>query len=212
MEPKRVVALFIGLMVVSSIVIGVAVTQLTKVRGGGSTTSSIVVEIRNFAFSPQDITIALNTTVTWRNNDSVAHTVTSLSGAPVAFDSGTLNPGQSFTHRFAEAGAYPYYCMIHTFMRGNVTVTGVAKTSAVSIHNFAFNPADVTISVGTTVTWTNNDSMAHTVTSLSGAPVAFDSGTVNPGGKFSFTFTAIGTYPYYCKIHPFMLGNVTVTV
>ncbi len=211
MEPKRVVAVFVVLMVISTVIVGIAVTQLTKVRGGGSTSSAVVIEIRNFSFNPQNITIGLNTTVTWRNNDSVPHTVTSLTGAPVAFDSGTLNPGQSFTYTFAVPGTYPYYCMIHPFMRGNVTAGGAVKTASVSIHNFAFQPGDIAVSLGTTVTWTNDDTVAHTVTSLSGAPVAFNSGTVNPGGSFSHTFTTPGSYPYYCQIHPFMMGNVTVT-
>lgn len=208
MEPRRVVAVFIGLMFVSSVVIGIAVTQLTKVRGAGSGPSSVAVEIRNFAFNPQNITVATDTNVTWRNNDSMAHTVISLEGAPAAFDSGPINPGQTFTFRLTVPGTYPYYCMIHPFMRGNVTVTGGAS---VSIQGFAFKPADLTVKVGTEVTWTNNDPMAHTATSLPGAPAAFDSGVVAPGGTFSFTFTVVGTYPYYCKIHPFMLGNVTVT-
>jgi len=212
MEPKRVVTVFIALMVVSSIAIGIAVTQLTKVKGGGSSASSVVVEIRNFAFTPENITVALNTTVVWRNNDSVAHTVTTLSGMPVSFDSGTLSPGQSFTYTFNLSGTYRYYCMIHPFMLGNVTVVGGPVKTAVSIQNYAFAPADITISAGTTVTWTNNDSVAHTVTSASGAPVAFNSGIMNPGGTYSYTFTVAGTYAYYCQIHPFMLGNVTVTM
>lgn len=210
MEPKRVVAVFVGLMVVSSIVIGFTVTELTKVRGSVPVASSVSVEIRNYSFAPQNITIPQNTTVTWRNNDSVPHTVTSLNGAPVAFNSGVLNPGQSFTMKFNVTGVYPYYCSIHPFMKGNVTVGTTAKSASVSIHNYAFNPANLTVSVGTTVTWTNDDGFAHTVTSLSSAPVSFNSGTLNSGATYSFTFTTAGVYPYYCQIHPFMLGNVTV--
>lgn len=198
-------------MVVSSIVIGVAVTQLTKVKGGGTATSSVSVEIRNFAFNPENITVPLNTTVTWWNNDSVPHTVTSLSGAQASFDSGTRNPGSTFSFKFTVEGVYPYYCMIHTFMRGNVTVVGANETAAVDIRNLEFLPSNLTVALGTTVTWTNDDSMTHTVTSSTGAPISFDSSNLSPGGTYSYTFTQAGVYPYYCRIHPFMQGNVTVT-
>jgi plastocyanin len=80
--------------------------------------------------------------------------------------------------------------------------------SAVAIKNFAFSPASLTVSVGTTVTWTNQDSDAHTVTGKAGTP---DSPTLNTGDTFKYTFTKAGTYSYLCTIHPFMLGTVVVT-
>ncbi len=88
------------------------------------------------------------------------------------------------------------------------------SAAAVSIVTSSYRPATITVPVGTTVTWTNNDSIQHTVTS--GVPNSpsglFDSGTLNTGQTFSFTFTSPGTYSYYCRIHgAAMTGTVTVT-
>ena len=89
-------------------------------------------------------------------------------------------------------------------------------THAVSVVDDSFSPGNLTVSVGDTVTWTNNGGNAHTVTSNAGAPAAFQSGTLNPGQTFSFTFTAAGTYGYRCEYHSNaagtsgMVGTVTV--
>jgi plastocyanin len=80
--------------------------------------------------------------------------------------------------------------------------------AAVTIENFAFSPASVTVSVGTTVTWTNKDSATHTVTSLQGN--VLNSGNIATGGTFSFTFNQTGTFDYHCAIHPSMTGKVIV--
>jgi len=197
-------------MIVSAVLIGVGVTQLMKARGGGTTSSSISVEILNFKYIPENITVPLGSTVTWWNNDSMAHTVSTLQGAAAVFDSGVRNPGTTFSFKFTVQGVYPYYCMIHPFMRGNVTVVS-NSTVSVEIRNLAFSPSNITVKIGTSVTWYNNDTVAHTVTAFSTAPQSFNSGIVNPGGTYSFTFTQTGAYAYYCQIHPFMLGNVTVT-
>lgn len=82
-----------------------------------------------------------------------------------------------------------------------------ASGTAVEIKGFAFNPATVSVSVGTTVTWTNNDSTAHTVTADDGS---FQSGTLDPGKSFSFTFTKAGSFSYHCEFHPNMTATVTV--
>jgi len=78
---------------------------------------------------------------------------------------------------------------------------------AVDIKGFAFGPASLTVSVGDTVTWTNNDAVAHTVTATGGA---FDSGTVSPGDTFTFTFTTAGSFEYVCSFHPNMTGTIVV--
>lgn len=80
--------------------------------------------------------------------------------------------------------------------------------AAVSIVDFAFQPGSVEVPVGGSVTWTNNGSATHTVTSDSGA---FDSGQLAPGASFSQTFDTAGTFTYHCSIHPQMTGTVIVT-
>ncbi len=75
------------------------------------------------------------------------------------------------------------------------------------ISGFAFIPETITISVGTAVTWTNNDSPTHTVTTRD---TLFDSGTLSGGATFSYTFAQSGTFEYYCKIHPYMTGKIIV--
>lgn len=80
-----------------------------------------------------------------------------------------------------------------------------AATNQIMIKNFTFSPQTVTIKSGTTVTWTNQDSVAHTVISDS-----FASNNLNPGDTFQFTFNTPGTYNYHCSIHPSMTGTVIV--
>lgn len=90
------------------------------------------------------------------------------------------------------------------------TVTKTPETDAgseVAIVNFTFAPDSLTVKVGTTVTWTNQDSMRHTVTSDDGF---FDSGLFGQGETFSYTFAEAGTYPYYCIPHPYMKGTIIV--
>lgn len=71
----------------------------------------------------------------------------------------------------------------------------------------AFAESNLTVSVGTKVKWTNNDSVPHTVTSDSGA---FASDNLAKGQSFEFTFDKEGTYSYHCSIHPSMKGTITV--
>ncbi len=86
--------------------------------------------------------------------------------------------------------------------------TAPAATGHVSIKNFAFSPATVTVPAGTTVIWTNEDSDAHTVTDKGGM---LHSPTLDTGATYQYTFTTPGQYSYLCSIHPFMLGTVVVT-
>ena len=88
--------------------------------------------------------------------------------------------------------------------------TQPTATNTVEIKGFAFNPGAITVTKGTTITWTNEDSAPHTVTTIN-APVAFDSGRMSKGDTFSQTFDTAGTYEYYCSIHPNMKGKVIVT-
>jgi len=88
-------------------------------------------------------------------------------------------------------------------------ITASAETIDVAIEGFAFTPNDLTISVGTTVRWTNNDAAPHT--STSDDMTTWDSGTLTTGQDWSFTFTEAGAFPYHCEIHPSMTANITVT-
>jgi plastocyanin len=81
------------------------------------------------------------------------------------------------------------------------------EAAEVSIKNFQFVPAALTIPAGTTVTWTNRDDDAHTVKS---ADRLFSSTGLDPGQAFSYTFTTPGTYKYYCAIHTHMTATVIV--
>ena len=79
--------------------------------------------------------------------------------------------------------------------------------NSISIVNFTFSPQTLTVSAGTTVTWTNNDSTTHRPISDTGV---FDGGNLAPNATFSFTFNTAGTFPYHCSIHPSMTGTVIV--
>ena len=103
-------------------------------------------------YVPRQITIHTNDTITWKNNDTEAHTVTSGIGAGIEdlmnnkrgtpngiFDSGTFKPGQSWTHIFTNPGSYSYFCTIHPWMEGVVSVQG---GQAQNIPNY---PVDVLV-------------------------------------------------------------------
>ncbi|MGD0725002.1 MAG: plastocyanin/azurin family copper-binding protein [Spirochaetia bacterium] len=78
-----------------------------------------------------------------------------------------------------------------------------------SISGFAFHPATITASSGATLTWTNYDTTAHTVTETAVTP-AFDSGSIAPGATYSLVLKVPGTYAYHCSIHASMTGTIVV--
>jgi len=92
--------------------------------------------------------------------------------------------------------------------------TSTTGITAITIQNFAFNPASVSVSVGTTVTWTNQDAVQHQIindaTATFGQGQKFESNSLGQGQSYSFTFNEAGTYPYHCNIHPSMKGTVIV--
>jgi plastocyanin len=87
------------------------------------------------------------------------------------------------------------------------TTATTSNGNSVALASFAFSPTSLTVKVGTKVTWTNNDSVTHTVTADQGA---FDSGDLAPGKSFSFTFSKAGTYSYHCNIHRSMTATIVV--
>lgn len=87
------------------------------------------------------------------------------------------------------------------------TPTPTPTANEVLMQNSVFSPTTITVTVNTTVKWTNKDSYAHTVTSSTGL---FDSGTIAAGGTYSRQFTTVGTFPYKCIFHSNMTGSVIV--
>src|ERR1700681_1565036 len=81
-----------------------------------------------------------------------------------------------------------------------------AEDASVTIDNFTFAPAELTVKVGTTVTWTNHDEIRPTIVSAG----KFRSKTLDTDNSFSFTFTAAGDYKYFCSLHPHMTGMIKV--
>ncbi|MEM2759414.1 MAG: plastocyanin/azurin family copper-binding protein [Nitrososphaerales archaeon] len=154
------------------------------------------------------------------------------------FDSGSIRVNGKWSLNTAELepGTYVYFCTFHPLMTGKFTVSegeGIEKpiseekTSAAVVDivlgaanpsNPAFYvPAEITVEVGTTVVWTNSDTAAHTVTSGDVSDPdswgqIFDSGfpLMQPAEKFEFTFKERGEYPYFCQVHPWMVGKVIV--
>jgi len=108
--------------------------------------------------------------------------------------------------------------IVATFLLGAVVGSvfaadvGLARAeepaSAISIDNFSFAPATLTVKAGTTVTWTNKDDIPHGIASSNNA--FKKSGALDTDDSYSFTFTTPGTYRYFCYLHPHMVGSIVV--
>ncbi|MDE1861729.1 MAG: cupredoxin domain-containing protein [Thaumarchaeota archaeon] len=174
-------------------------------------------------FTPDVVTVPKGDIITWTNNDTVPHTVTSAKDAGATFDSGLIAPGKTFSLDTSKLNGteYDYMCTVHPYMTGkiiitkplvaNVTISSGAHTQ--SAGQKYFDPSNISVKNGTTVIWTNKDNTAHTVTSgdpSAGPSGQFDSGLIKPGDTFKHAFTAVGTTDYFCTIHPWMTGKVTV--
>jgi plastocyanin len=108
------------------------------------------------------------------------------------------------------------FVLIATFIFTGCSFSGEIKTTeqseastmeinAINIQDFAFTPSVATVKRGTTITWTNNDSVPHLIKFDK-----FDSKELKTGESFSFSFSVAGTYDYYCSIHPSMKGTIIV--
>lgn len=89
---------------------------------------------------------------------------------------------------------------------GDTTGAPATTGTAVDIAGFKFGPAELDLSVGDTVTWTNSDAQAHTAT----ASGTFDTGSIAPGASAMATFDTAGTFAYICSFHPFMKATIVV--
>lgn len=136
-----------------------------------------------------------------------------LAGAPGSTATGPVAGGSS-SMPGTTMSSMPGMTMSMSSMSSMSAAVGAPSApvagNAVAITGFAFSPGALTVKVGTTVTWTNKDSDAHTVTSQgSGGPL--QSKALATGETYSYTFTTAGTFSYLCTIHPFMTATVTVT-
>ncbi len=130
------------------------------------------------------------------------------SDAKSSSTSGSATTAAAGTSAASATTTAPMTSMTPSTMAGGAATTAAAPmaTNAVSIGDFKFEPADITVAVGTTVTWTNNNTQPHTATSAGN----FDTGAIQPGASMTVTFDKAGTFSYICSFHPFMTGSVTV--
>lgn len=143
-----------------------------------------------------------------KSSDAAAGSATGISaGAEQSALAGA--PGSTATGPLATPSAMPGMDMSAPAGASTAAAAPVSGNS-VEIKNFAFAPAALKVKVGTKVTWTNEDTDAHTVTSQNNAGV-LNSAALSTGQSYSYTFTKPGTYSYLCTIHPFMTATVTVT-
>lgn len=213
-------ASYFGTIIVSS-----GATAPPPPSGGGGPAT---IDVGDRIYRPASVTVSPGTTVTWRNVDDRPHTVTDRSGS---FDSGIFDTGGTYTRTFETPGTFQYFCTIHPDMVGTVSVTGAdgeappppapapppttpappppppTTPGAVTIFDNGYTPAALSVTEGTTVTWTNTGSAPHTATDRAGR---FDSGFLMTGDTFSKTFTTAGTFEYFCTIHPEMVATITV--
>ena len=176
-------------------------------------------------YNPDNALVQQGYVIEWTNNDEVTHTVTSSLDFGETFDSGLIDAGSTFQLDTASLalGAYEYMCIVHPWMVAAFVVEE-PKGPAVEIISIPagagnnvegqifYDPQNVSVMKETTVLWTNNDEVTHTVTSSLDFGETFDSGLMDAGGVFQLDTTnlALGAYEYLCIVHPWMTGSITV--
>lgn len=112
---------------VAVVVVALGVSAVGAFTGGGTSTAkgpvetgTVTISIKGLAFAKGTRTVAVGSTVVWKNLDGTAHTVTAKDGT--SFDSRNVDPGGTFSHTFSERGTFDYLCTIHPFMKGAITV------------------------------------------------------------------------------------------
>ncbi len=177
-------------------------------------------------YDPDVANIPQGHIIEWTNNDELAHTVTSSLDSGDTFDSGLFNAGETFQLDTSELalGEYEYICIVHPWMVATIiieepqepVITEVIMPSGAGVQQIGqiyYDPQDISVSIGTTVQWINEDETIHTVTSggvESGPTGIFDSSIIDAGNSFTHTFDSAGMFDYYCIVHPWMIGSVTV--
>ncbi|HBZ02173.1 MAG TPA: hypothetical protein DEO84_12725 [candidate division Zixibacteria bacterium] len=161
------------------------------------------INITGLAFVPGNQTITQGDTIRWTNLDGVSHSSTSDNGV---WDSGTINPSQSYSRVFATTGTFPYHCVFHHSMMDTITVIPVADWT-INIGEFFFNPAVIQIQPGQLVRWVNTGARMHTSTS---DELIWDSDSIGPGEHYDHTFTTEGVFHYHCQMHPLVMKGTVI--
>jgi plastocyanin len=183
-------------------------------------------------FEPFVVEVNAGATVTWRNQDTDAHTVVAMPTDPVDFRL-TVRSGESASFSFAQAGVYGYYCDIHSAYD---SATGLVKadkgTDAYPISMYGiilvvdsslavagghdkvvvpgadrFQPLATVVHARTTVGWTNTDTDPHSIFSPPGTTQVLNL-VARPGKTSDFAFQTPGVYTYYCNIHAQWNGDL----
>jgi plastocyanin len=168
----------------------------------------IRVDIKDNFYTPQVIQINPGQSVGWVNEGAHTHTTTADDGT---WNSDSLLPTQFFIFTFPNEGVHRYHCLIHGQVMNGTIVVGKPDSVAfdLSIIDFAFVPAETTISIGQNIRWINFGAMQHTTTDTSAHH--WDSDTLNPGNTFTLHGDSAGVYHYVCLFHPgIMFGSLTV--
>jgi len=191
-------------------------------------------------YDPDDAQMPLGNKIVWDNQDNVPHTATSGTGPsdPTSadlFDTGIVNGGEQSDPveltGAAEGDVIDYHCTLHPYMTGKITVTAAGEGGATGASGPSINilqgaavqgspdydPDPMTAKVGDEVSVVNEDNVPHTVTSGTGNSdpdkgSIFDTSIINGGesGTISLAEVDPGTYDYFCIVHEYMKGVLTV--
>jgi plastocyanin len=187
-------------------------------------------DIRSVFFLPARENIHSGNTVEWINEDRVSHTVTSsYFNSGMIWPKGSAYGSSDFKANFKNSGTFAYFCQIHPYMSGVIYVDTVEterllkdpvtnlvdvkiempqNTAFMSNYGPYFIPTYAIAPINSQITWTNKDYIPHTATSTDGS---IDTGIIPPGK--SKTISVVhnpGTVAYYCRIHPWMQGTVSI--
>jgi plastocyanin len=188
----------------------------------------VTIQTPERTFSPSNVTIGVNGTVTWQAVDD-DHVIRFTSAAPPGGSPGEVEEGSSVSRTFTSAGTYDFECERHRDkgMRGTIVVTAAStapppsaptppaptppsgSSVTVTTPNETFSPASVTISTGGSVTWQFSQTR-HNVTFQGALPAGGNVPDQDAGTSASRTFAVAGTYNYICTRHQGMTGRVVV--
>lgn len=216
-----------------------AAETVTEPAATEAAPQEVVVDMLDFTYSELDLVAPVGTTVKWVNKGQFEHSATASDGS---FDTGLFPAGGEASITFNTPGTFLYYCLLHGTpdgggMAATITIEGEgvpaptalpAPTEAptaepptaepapapvtVNMLDFTYDPLQLTVPAGTTVTWVNAGQFEHSATADDGS---FDTGLFAAGGQASITFDTPGTFVYYCLLHgaPGGLGmSATITV